>query len=131
MKAREAEVEELKRKVAELEAKLTVVSQRRVGSACLPADGAAGTACPTFDESRIAQITPLMNHTPPATAVASPIQTAPSGKTPDSSPSVLQSTNQTNHEPSSGTSAASRPARRVLTFDDPEAARIHMQIRSL
>ena len=74
VKERDAKIEELTRKVAELEAKIAAI----------------------LGESQTTSQSPVVNQTSPAPRPASPIQQAPSGDRPDSSPSVLQRVNQMN-----------------------------------
>jgi len=72
VKERDAKIEELTRKVAELEAKIAAI----------------------LGESQTTSQSPVVNQTSPAPGPASPIQQAPSGDRPDSSPSVLQRVKQ-------------------------------------
>ena len=74
VKERDAKIEELTRKVAELEAKLAAI----------------------LGESQTTSQSPVVNQTSPAPGVATPIQQASSDCRPDSSPSVLQRANQIN-----------------------------------
>jgi hypothetical protein len=74
VKSRDTTIEELTRKVAELEAKIAAI----------------------LDESRTTSQSPVVNQTSPASEVATPIQQASSSDRPDSSPSVSQGLNQMN-----------------------------------
>ncbi|MCE9526847.1 MAG: hypothetical protein K8R36_12420, partial [Planctomycetales bacterium] len=124
VKSYQGMIEELKRKVAELEAKLGVLNSSRVHAAernARVSDEAPvenppqGNANPesisqslmhptqvsnnsTFDESRTAQNTPAVNHTSPDSTVASPVQKALSDDQSDSRQPDFQSLNQVNLE---------------------------------
>jgi hypothetical protein len=74
VKSRDTTIEELTRKVAELEAKLAAI----------------------LGESQTTSQSPVMNQTAPTPEVATPIPKAPSGDRPDSSPPVSQRLNQMN-----------------------------------
>ena len=102
VKSRDTTIEELTRKVAELEAKLAGKNS-------------------TLDESRTAKTTPVVNQTSPGPEVASPIQKVPSGDRPESSRPVSQGLNQVNQERELGEGLPAPPT--GLTEGLPKAGR--------
>ena len=97
--SRDKTIEELTRKVAELEAKLAAKNS----TPHAPREEVCTRSVKsTLDESRTAETTPVVNQASPAPKVASPIQKPPSGDLPESPPPVSQRLNQVNQEHRSG-----------------------------